>query len=77
MRQAGTTKISLYPEFRDCATPSTERILEIFAATNRHHLYRHGTLVQAFAPELTDQQQQILGLLDLSPTIYTDQTQLP
>ena len=77
MRQADTTKISLYPEFRDCAAPSTERILEIFAATNRHHLYRHGTLVQAFAPELTDQQQQILGLLGLSPTIYTDQTQLP
>ena len=77
MRQAGTPKIALYPEFRDCTAPSTERILEIFAPVSRHQLYRHGALVQEFAPELTDQQRQILGLLDLAPTIYTKQKQHP
>jgi hypothetical protein len=78
MRKADTTKIALYPEFRDCAAPSTERILEIFQTTSRHQRYRHGVLVQAFAPELTDQQQQqLLRLLGLEPTIYTDQPQLP
>ena len=77
MRQADTAKIALYPEFRDRAAPSTERILEIFQTTSRHQLYRHGTLVQVFTPELTDQQQQLLRFLGLEPTIYTDQPQLP
>ena len=58
MRQADTNKIAPYPEFRDRAAPSTERILEIFQTTSRHQLYRHGDLVQAFTPELTDQQQR-------------------
>ena len=77
MRRADTTTIALYPEFRDCTAPSTERILEIFQTTSRHHLYRHGSLAQSFAPELTGQQQQLLSLLGLPPTAYTDQTQLP
>ena len=31
MAHATLTGILLYPEFRDCPAPSTERILEIFA----------------------------------------------
>ena len=77
MRQADIPTIALYPEFRDCTAPSTERILEIFQTTSRHHLYRHGHLVQTFPPELTDQQQQLLSFLGLTPTIYTNQPQLP
>ena len=72
MRRAATTKIPLYPEFRGCAAPSTERILEIFAATSRHHLYSHGVLVKTFAPEITDQQQQVLDLLGLPAAVYTE-----
>ena len=71
MRRAAIKKIPLYPEFRDCAAPSTERILEIFAAVSRHHLYRDDTLVQTFEPELTAQQLQVLDLLDLPSTVYT------
>ena len=39
----------------------------------RHQLHRDGTLVQTFQPELTAQRQQVLELLGLSPTTYTQQ----
>ena len=72
MRAAATAKIPLYPELRGCAAPSTERILEIFAHVTRHDLHRHGQLVQTFPPELTPQQLQVLDLLGLPATSYTD-----
>lgn len=68
----GLDDIALYPEFRSCTAPSTERILEIFANLSRHHLYRHGIHVKTFEPELTAQQRQILRLLGLPPTAYTN-----
>jgi transposase len=74
MRQAALDNIALYPEFRDCKAPSAERILEIFTAVARHHLHRDGALVKTFQPELTSQQLQVLELLELSPSAYTQQT---
>jgi len=71
MRRAALDNIALYPEFRDCKAPSTERILEIFATVARHQLHRDGTLVQTFEPELTAQQQQVLNLLGLPHSAYT------
>ena len=73
MRHAALDNIALYPEFRDCKAPATERILEIFATVARHQLHRDGTLVQTFQPELTTQQTQVLELLGLSPSAYTQQ----
>jgi len=73
MRHAALHDIPLYPEFRDCKAPSTERILEIFATVARHQLHRDGTLVQTFEPELTTQQLQVLQLLRLPTTSYTRQ----
>ena len=74
MRQAALDNIALYPELRDCKAPSAERILEIFATVARHQLHRDGTLLQTFHPELTAQQQQILDLLALPHSAYTQQT---
>jgi len=71
MRRAALDNIALYPEFRDCKAPSAERILEIFATVSRHQLHRDGTLVQTFEPELTAQQQQVLDLLGLPHSAYT------
>jgi len=71
MAAAALDNIPLYPEFRDCPAPSTERILEIFATVARHQLHRDGALVQTFEPELTTQQLQVLDLLGLAPTAYT------
>lgn len=71
MATGGLDDIALYPEFRNCTTPSTERILEIFANLSRHHLYRNGLPVKTFEPELTTQQLQILALLDLPASVFT------
>jgi len=71
MRRAALDNIALYPEFRDCKAPSAERILEIFATVSRHQLHRDGTLIQTFQPELTAQQQQVLDLLGLQHSAYT------
>ena len=75
MRRAALDNIALYPEFRDCKAPATERILEIFATVARHQLHRGGTPIQTFQPELTAQQQQVLELLGLSPSAYTQPAQ--
>jgi len=74
MQQADLNKIKLYPEFRNCAAPSTERILEIFATVARHHLHHGDTLVKTFQPDLTAQQLQVLDLLGLTPSVYTQLT---
>jgi len=74
MQRAELDNIRLYPELRTCRAPSTERILQIFAPLARHHLHRAGTPIQTFQPELTGQQHQILDLLGIPPTDYTQQT---
>jgi hypothetical protein len=50
---------------------STQRILEIFTNLARQQLHHDGVLVKTFEPELTTQQQQILDLLGLTPTAYS------
>jgi transposase len=77
MAAAALDNIPLYPEFRDCTAPSTERILEIFTNLARHQLHHDGVLVKTFEPELSTQQQQVLDLLGLAPTAYTRHRQLP
>lgn len=74
MRHAALDNIALYPEFRNCKAPSAERILEIFTTVARHQLHHDGAPVKTFQPDLTDQQLQILELLNLSPSAYTQQT---
>ncbi len=78
MQRAALDKIKLYPEFRNCKAPSTERILQIFTTVTRHHL-RHdsGVLLKTFQPELTAQQIQVLDLMGLAPSIYTQLRQSP
>ena len=74
MQQADLDKIRLYPEFRNCPSPSTERILEIFATLSRHQLHHDGVLVKTFHPEPTAQQEQVLELMNLAPDVYRQLT---
>lgn len=72
MKAAGTASIPLYPELRDCPAPSAERILEIFAGVSRHTLRDgDGRVLKVFEPELDRLQLQVLDLLGISPTVYT------
>ena len=70
MARDGIEHLPLYPEERLCRAPSTERILDVFAPLQRHHLYRKGRLVQIFEPALDELQEQVLKLLRLPASIF-------
>jgi hypothetical protein len=70
MKAEGLSGIPLYPELRNCPSPSAPRILEIFGDAQRHRLMSKGEVVQVFDPELTELQQQVLDLLHIPASIY-------
>ncbi len=70
MQGANAKTIPLYPEDRDCAAPTTERILQVFAGVERHRLVEDGRVVQVFEPTLTGLQKQVLGLLGIPQSVY-------
>lgn len=74
MKSRGLKQLSLYPEDRGCAAPTTARILEIFNGIERHHLTDpDGQRLKTFTPQLTELQTLILDMLDIPTSTYTDQ----
>jgi hypothetical protein len=72
MKTAGLQQLSIYPEDRGCAAPTTAGILDIFTGLARHHLTdQHGRHVQTFQPELTELQALVLDLLEVPRSVYT------
>ena len=71
MTAAGLTGIPLYPELRDCPSPSAPRLLGIFDHVQRHDLLRGENVVPVFEPELTPLQRQVLELLHIPAAVYT------
>ncbi len=71
MLTEGLAGIPLYPELRNCSTPSAPRILQIFDDLARHQLINtDDQIVQTFQPQLTPLQQQVLDLLHIPASIY-------
>ena len=70
MTAAGAKTIDLYPEQRDCPSPSAARVLDIFAGVTRHRLYQHGHLAQVFEPDLDARQRSVLRLLEIPASVY-------
>jgi transposase len=70
MKRDGVEKLPLYPEERMCHRPTTEQILRLFAHAQRHTLSRSGRLVEAFEPELTELQTEVLRLLGVPRSAY-------
>jgi transposase len=70
MKSEALSAIPLYPELRDCPTPSAPRILEIFNGVQRHHLVDEGQTVRVFDPKLTPLQEQVLDLLHVPVDAY-------
>lgn len=66
------TDLPLYPEDRDCTAPTAARVFDHLAPLQRHHLTRDGHAVQTFDPQLTPLQAQLLNLLDIPTTAYTN-----
>ena len=70
MKEEDVAALPLYPEDRNCAAPTAERILALFGTLQRHELVAGGTVVQTFEPELTPTQRRVLRLLGLTGAIY-------
>jgi transposase len=67
------SQIPLYPEERECRSPTARKVLDAFAALQRHHLWNGTTLERIFEPNLSLLQRQLLDLLGVPDTAYTAQ----
>jgi transposase len=72
MARKGIQELPLYHEQRTCQAPTAARVFEHFATVQRHHLTRHGQHIQTFNPQLTELQLQLLDLLGIPASAYTD-----
>ncbi|MEW6755213.1 MAG: IS1634 family transposase [Candidatus Latescibacterota bacterium] len=70
MKQRRLSSIPLYPEERDCAAPTADKILELFAPLRRHRLRDGGTEVKTFWHPLSRLQRQVLDFLGVPPMAY-------
>jgi transposase len=70
MALRGLKTIPIYPEMRECAAPTSSRILRIFEPVQLHRLRSEEKLVQVFRTELTDLQKDVLGLAGVSAEGY-------
>ena len=70
MKREGVKELPIYPEERPSKRPSSEQILRLFGLAERHLLLKDDQVVQAFDPELTDIQQQVLSLLGIPCGAY-------
>ena len=72
MAERGLRQLSLYPEDRGCAAPTTARVLGIFTGLARHHLTdQDGQHLKTFQPQLSGLQNLVLDLLDIPRSAYT------
>jgi transposase len=72
MAKADITHLPLYPEDRACSAPSATRIFQLFSGLTRNHLLHNGRVVQVFPPQLSPLQLQVLDLLGIPASAYTD-----
>ena len=70
MEKNGFDSIPIYPESRECHSPTTDRVLSLFENLHYHDLIRDGTIVQTFQPQLNEIQKLVLKLLDIPDDVY-------
>jgi transposase len=72
MARRGLEVLPLYPEQRACRRPTAQQVLRLFALTTRHKLKKGARVVQVFEPEFTAIQRQVLELLGVPGSTFTD-----
>jgi transposase len=70
MARVGLKSIPLYPESRQCARPTTHRVIELFSPIQRHEVSVEGEEPQIMVTELTDTQKKIIRMLGMDPKTY-------
>lgn len=78
MKRMNIKKLAVHPETRGTATPTTERLFELFEDLRRHRLIdKDGQVCQRFYDELNDRQLEVLRLYDISPKQYMSSAERP
>jgi len=72
MTRQHINQLALYHEDRPCSAPTAARVFDHFADVQRHHLTRDNQHIQTFQPQLTPLQQQLLHLLGVPASAYTN-----
>lgn len=70
MKDNGLESIPIYPESRECCSPTTDRILSLFENIHHHDLISEGAIVQTFQPQLKEIQHLVLKLLGIPDEVY-------
>jgi transposase len=72
MTNNNITDLALYHEGRPSKAPTAARVFDLYAETTRNHLTQAGHTIQVFQPELTPLQRQVLDLLAIPQSTYTN-----
>jgi len=70
MKRARITMLPLYPEERNCAAPTADRIFELFSHLQLHQLRDGSQIVKTFQPELLPVHEKILELLRIPAAAF-------
>ena len=62
MKKGDRKSIQIYPEFRSCESPTTDRVLGDFSLVQLNWIEAGGKIVKKFLPELTQRQEDLLRL---------------
>ncbi|MCL5990466.1 MAG: hypothetical protein M1166_09080 [Candidatus Thermoplasmatota archaeon] len=66
MEKRDIASIPIYPEGRECSSPTAYRILSKFDNTMLNHILIDGMEIKKIHTELTEMQKRILRLLDIT-----------
>ncbi len=70
MMKEDRKSIKIYPEFRSCESPTTDRVLGDFSMVQLNWIEAGGKIVKKFQPELTQRQKDLLRLAGVPLTSY-------
>ena len=70
MKNEGRNSIQIYPEFRPCQSPTTDRVLDAFSMVQMHWVEAGGKIIKKFLPELTERQKELLSLAGVPEESY-------
>ena len=70
MKKEGRESIRIYPEYRSCESPTTDRVLGDFAMVQMNWIESGGKMVKKFLPKLTQRQEDLLKLAGIPISEY-------
>ena len=70
MKKGDRKSIQIYPEFRSCDSPTTDRVLGDFSLVQLNWIEAGGKIVKKFLPELTQRQEDLLRLAGVPLNSY-------